>query len=116
MGIRVTALQFTPSVEVLYTKSFVEQFARKRQSSHTTQIVPVPSIAAEGSGPLRIPPASRWVCTSAIVPGAIHVVPPSVELKVCMTFTIVDRIGTTTVPLGCTRGWPPIRSEERRVG
>src|SRR5579863_5522564 len=103
MGMRVTALQFTPSVEVLYTKSLVEQlgFARNRQSSHTVQTVPAPSTAADGNGPLRIPPASAWNCTFAMVTGAVQVRPPSPEIKADMLFV---SMGTTTVPFGCTRG------------
>src|ERR1035437_6710247 len=122
MGTRVTALQFTPSVELLYTRSLVEQLERNRQSSQTTHTVPAPSTAADGSGPLRIPPASAWNCKFEIVTGAVQLSPPSLELKadmkavsVCPTTTTVS-IGTTTVPFGCTRGWPPIPFARFAVG
>ena len=36
------------------------------------QTVPAPSTAAEGSGPLRIPPASEWVWMFEIVTGAVQ--------------------------------------------
>src|SRR5271165_232516 len=125
MGMRVTAVQVTPSIDVLYTRSFVEQLAgivRKRQSSHTTQTVPAPSTAADGKGPLRIPPASLWTCMFEIVPGALQLSPPLLETKADMrvvkpvpTPTSVS-IGTTTVPFGCTRGWPPIPWARFAVG
>ena len=38
--------------------SFCEQLVRKRQSAQATKILPEPSISAEGSGPLRMPPGS----------------------------------------------------------
>src|SRR5579864_2186196 len=110
---RVTALQFTPLVEVLYTRSLVEQVRRNLQSSQTTHTVPAPSTPADGNGPLRIPPASAWNCTFEMVTAAVQVTPPSVELKADIAFV---SSGTTTVPLGCTSGWPPIPCTRSAVG
>src|SRR5208283_3468899 len=112
---RATALQFTPSLEVLYTRSLLAQLARNRQSSHITQTVPAPSTAAEGKGPLRIPPASVCACTRTIFAGADQLVPPFVELNAAIS-PASRRTGTTTVPLGCTRGCPPIPPAESAVG
>src|ERR1700704_2106197 len=106
MGTRAGALQVTPSIDVLYARSLVEHAERNRQSSHTTQTVPAPSTAADGNGPLRIPPASEWNCTLETVSGAVQLVPPSLELKADIPAPV--SIGTTTVPFGWTRGWPPI--------
>src|SRR4051794_37701345 len=57
------------------------------------------------SGPLRIPPASKWLWIDATVTGADQLAPPLVELNAEMPLV---SIGTTTFPLGCTRGCPPI--------
>ena len=113
LGMRVTALQFTPSVVVLYTRSLVEHSERNRQSSHTVQTVPAPSTAADGNGPLRIPPASAWNCTFEIITGAVQLNPPFLELKADMALV---SMGTTTVPFGCTSGWPPIPVAKFAVG
>src|SRR5215472_14083197 len=110
---RVTALQLTPSVEVLYTRSLVEQFARKRQSSQTVQIVPPPSTAAEGKGPLRIPPADAWNWILETVTGALQLAPPSADVNAAITPV---SIGTTTFPLGCTSGCPPMPLVKFAVG
>src|SRR5579885_3170563 len=113
MGIRVTALHVTPSLDVLYTRSLVEQLERKRQSSQTTHTVPAPSTAAEGSGPLRIPPASAWNWILETVIGALQLAPPSEELNEAITLV---SIGTMTVPFGCTSGCPPMPTAMLAVG
>ena len=58
IGMRAGFVQVTPSAEVLKTRSFEEQFVRKRQSAQTTYTVPLASISADGMGPLRRWPAS----------------------------------------------------------
>ena len=57
-GMRAGGVQFTPSLDVLRTRSFEEQLVRKRQSDQTKYTVPAASISADGNGPLRRFPAS----------------------------------------------------------
>src|SRR5688572_18347984 len=79
IGIRVTAVQATPSVEVLMTMSFAVQPDLNRQSCQTTYTLPDPSISADGSGGSRRPAATLcwdWLATST---GLDHDAPPSVE-------------------------------------
>src|SRR5579864_4659238 len=97
IGMRVTADQCTPSVEVLYTKSLLEHLERKRQSCHTVQILPAPSCAAEGSGRLRRPPASVCACTLEMVTSPDQLAPPLVEVNA----------DSPEVSMGCTSGCPP---------
>src|ERR1039458_2482281 len=51
---------------------------------------------------------------------AVQFSPPSFELnadiKAILLFTTTVSIGTTTVPFGCTSGWPPIPCAESAVG
>ena len=67
IGMRWTADHVVPLSDVTKTRSFVEQPARKRQSSQTTKILPPPSISAEGRGPLRMPPGSVFAVIDVIV-------------------------------------------------
>src|SRR5690349_23950056 len=79
-GIRCTAVQVEPLVEVVYTRSFVVQPARKRQSSQTRRILPSPEISAEGSGPLRRFPGSFAAVIDVIVKAFPNFTPPFVEI------------------------------------
>src|ERR1700735_1836405 len=101
---RVTALQVLPSEEELTTMSFSAQFLRKRQSDHTTNTLPAPSMLAEGRLGFRIPPASKWLSMLAIRWLLPQLLPPFVELKTSMP---PPSKGTITVPFGCTSGSPP---------
>src|SRR5439155_11157367 len=105
---RWTADQTVPFVDVTKTRSFVEQFARKRQSSQTTKILPPPSSSAEGSGPLRIPPGSTFAVIDVIVTAWPKLTPPFVEIVNPRAVSDALSSGTTTFPFGCTTGWPPI--------
>src|SRR5438128_8808311 len=108
MGIRAGSVHTSPSVDVLMTRSFDLQPRRNRQSDHTTYTLPAASISAVGSGPLRKPPAVLWSRIRAIVIGPVHDAPPFVDLKARTAFSNALSIGITTVPSGCTTGWPPI--------
>src|SRR6266496_5165915 len=104
MGMRVTALQVFPSVELLITMSLEEQPERKRQSDHTTKTLPPPSMLTEGKLGLRKPPATKWEEMPEITWLRPQLVPPLVELNTSMP---PPSNGTMTVPLGCTTGSPP---------
>src|SRR3954464_6348396 len=70
--------------------------------------MPVPSISADGSGPSRkLPPTGGWRIV-AIVVTALQLAPPLVELNAPMAVSFAFAVGTITVPLGRTTGWPPI--------
>src|SRR5439155_17281093 len=92
-------------VDLLITMSLAGQPDRNRQSDHATYTVPAESISADGSEPERSPPASVWCCTAETRTVDRQLAPPSMERN--------DRIwpplwiGTITVPLGRTTGWPP---------
>src|SRR5271169_3634726 len=103
---RVTVLQVLPSADELITISFEPQagLLRKRQSDHTTNTLPAPSIAAEGRLGLRIPPASWWLMMLAMAWLLPQLAPPFVELN---TSIPPPSKGTITVPFGCTTGSPP---------
>src|SRR4029077_10576866 len=101
---RVTLLQVLPSADELITMSFDGQPVRKRQSDHTTNTLPAPSIEAEGRLGLRIPPASPWLLMPAMAWLLPQLLPPSVELNTSMP---PPSKGTITVPFGCTTGSPP---------
>src|SRR5437868_6897322 len=106
IGTRRTSLQVTPSDEALKTMSFDAQFLRKRQSSHATYTFPAPSISALGSGDVRSDPATSAKREAEIVTALDHVPPPSVDRNAAsLPFRLSN--GTTTVPFGCTSGWPP---------
>src|SRR6202040_3381257 len=85
--------------------SLLEQPERNRQSCQATYTVPAPSSCADGRSELRMPPPSA--CTRGVATGtlAFHDAPPLVEVNDRMGPASV-RKGTTTVPLGCTSGWP----------
>src|SRR3954451_21356044 len=103
IGMRLTALQFTPSAELLKTMSFEVQFLRKRQSCHATNTLPAPSISAVGSGLVRRSPAAAEERIAEIVTARDQDAPPSVELNAASLPLRLSN-GTTTVPLGCTSG------------
>src|SRR5215472_13783843 len=65
---------------------------------------PAPSISAEGKLGLRRPPACPWLMILEMVTVLLQLWPPSVERNAAMA---PPSNGTTTVPLGCTSGWPP---------
>src|SRR2546423_12429829 len=107
IGTRETADQVRPSVEVLSTMSLALHPRRNRQSLQTTYTLPVPSISADGSGPLRRLPASVWSRTRATVTLLLQVAPPLVETNEMIAVSKAFAAGTTTVPFGCTTGCPP---------
>src|SRR5947207_5707812 len=110
IGTRLTADQLVPVAlsEWLRTMSLVLQDLRNRQSVHATYAVPAPSISAEGSGPSRRLPATRWWLIAALVVTALQLPPPFVELNAPIAVSLALAIGTITVPSGRTTGWPPI--------
>src|SRR5689334_22874375 len=108
IGIRTTVVQEAPSVDVLITMSLELHPLRKRQSCQTRNTLPAPSISAEGSGPVRRPPATVCLLTEAMVTGVLQVDPPLVERKARIDVSVALAIGTMTVPLGATTGCPPI--------
>src|SRR4051812_41264947 len=108
IGMRTTVVQVAPSVEVLITMSLELHPLRKRQSCQATNTLPAPSISAEGRGPVRRPPATVCLLTEAMVTGVLQVEPPLVDRNARIEVSLALAIGTITVPLGCTTGWPPI--------
>src|SRR5919108_2697309 len=101
------AVQVEPFVEVVYTRSFVEQLARKRQSSQVTKTRPAPSISAEGSGGLRKLPGLVAAVIEVIVVGLLQLAPPSVEVDTPSAVSLAVSIGMIAVPFGWKIGWPP---------
>src|SRR5271167_1562132 len=107
MGTRTTWLQCVPSLELLYTMSFALQPLSKRQSGQETYTVPAPSMAVEGRPALRNPPSSPLLGALAILTAAFQLWPPLVEVNADIP-PLKSAKPTTTVPLGCTTGLPPI--------
>src|SRR5437763_12500799 len=105
---RFTADQLVPLVEVLITRSLALQPLSKRQSYQTTYTLPDLSISAEGRSGARIPPATPNVLIVATVTVLLQLTPPFVDLKARTLPSKQSSIGTMTVPLGCTRGCPPM--------
>src|SRR5438105_3853706 len=110
---RFGSVQWMPSAEEINTRSLLPamgelQRASKRQSFQTTYTLPDLSISAVGSGPLRIPPGSppKRICAARTV--LLQVLPPSVDRKERIAVSKQSSMGTMTVPLGCTRGCPPM--------
>src|SRR3954471_12231002 len=106
IGMRFTALQFTPSDEFENTMSFDVQFLRKRQSCQATYALPAPSISAVGSGLVRSPPRKAEERTAEMVTARDQDPPPSVDRNAASLPLRLSN-GTMTVPFGCTSGWPP---------
>src|SRR3954452_11091774 len=106
IGIRLTALQFTPSAELLKTMSLAEHFGSNPQSSQATYTLPAASISALGSGLVRSPPEFGWNRIFEISNSFDQVAPPSVERNAPIVPLRLSN-GTITVPSGCTTGWPP---------
>src|SRR3954454_8176779 len=79
IGTRLTAVQVTPSCEVLNTMSLDAQPLRKRQSCQATKTRPVPSTSALGSAIARRSPATVCLLIADAVTDALHDAPPSVE-------------------------------------
>jgi hypothetical protein len=94
-------------VDVLMTMSLEAQLERNRQSCQTTWAVPAPSISAEGSGLVRRPPATVWRLTLDTSTVARQEAPPSTDRNERTWDWLALFIGTSTVPLGRTSGWPP---------
>src|SRR5260370_9323994 len=67
---------------------------------------PPESIAADGSGSSRNPPAAWRALTAATTTGAFQVAPPSLERKESISAEPSDQNGTTTVPFGWTNCSP----------
>src|SRR5919198_121887 len=105
IGIRLTALQCTPSDDVLRTMSFAAHPGSKRQSSHAAYALPAASISAVGSGLVRRPPEFGWKLILEIAVSLDHVAPPSLDWKAAMVPWRLSN-GTITLPLGATTGWP----------
>ncbi|MFI9158249.1 hypothetical protein [Kitasatospora aureofaciens] len=107
IGTRVTADQVLPSVVVEYTMSLAGQPERNRQPCQATWTLPLASISAEGRpSPSRRLPATadeETLATRTVEPQEL---PPLVEVKERIELPLVEN-GTTTVPFGCTSGWPP---------
>src|SRR3981189_542419 len=108
MGMRTTVVQVAPSVEVLITMSLEAQLVRKRQSCQTTYTFPALSISADGSGPVRRPPATVCLLTALIVTAEPPVDPPLVERNARMDVSVALARGPITVPFGETTGCPPM--------
>src|SRR4051794_6889104 len=98
IGIRTIVVQVAPSVDVLMTMSFAAQLVRKRQSCHTRNTLPAASISADGSGPVRRPPATVCLFTALTVTAEPQVEPPLVERNARIDVSVALAIGTTTVP------------------
>src|SRR5712691_772792 len=108
IGTRAIADQFTPSLDELKTMSLAGHPGSNVQSSQATNTLPAPSISAEGRGDVRRSPATRWKLMVAIVTALVRVAPPSVDPKAAiLARPSIDSNGTTTLPFGCTTGWPP---------
>ena len=60
-------------------------------------------------------PATPWEVSVATVCGPEYVSPPSFDTNVSTLLSDPLSIGTTTVPFGCARGWPPITLAEGTV-
>src|SRR5487761_1321844 len=86
--------------------SLLAQPARNRQSCQATYTVPVPSSCADGRSRLRMPPPSASTRGDATATLAFHDAPPLAEVNERIAPESL-RNGTTTVPSGCTSGWPP---------
>src|SRR5439155_12772587 len=97
IGMRWTADQVEPFVEVTKTRSFVEHPLRKRQSSQTTKIFPSPPISAEGSGPLRIPPGSVFAVIDVMLNAWPKLTPPFVEIVNPSAVSYALSSGMTTI-------------------
>src|SRR5947208_4454179 len=112
VGMRYGTVQLTPSEEEIITRSLVPMGALQadsnRQSSQTTYTRPDLSISAVGRGPERILPGSpsKRICAARTV--LLQLLPPSVERKERIAVSKQSSMGTMTVPLGCTRGCPPM--------
>src|SRR5205823_2708987 len=103
MGTRLTALQCSPSPELLRTMSFAVHRGSKRQSSQATYTLPAASISALGNGLVRSPPEFGWKLILEIGTSLDQVAPPSVDRKAAIVPRRLSK-GTITVPLGCTTG------------
>src|SRR5438128_2359923 len=77
MGMRCTADQVAPLVDVARTMSLAGQPVRNLQSCHVRYTVPAASISALGSGSERNPPATLWSACDATRTLEPHVAPPS---------------------------------------
>src|SRR3954451_1112513 len=110
IGTRATDDQLVPVAfrDLLNTMSLALQLPRKRQSAQATKPVPARSISAVGSGPSRKLPATVWCEIVAMVVAALHDAPPLVELKAPIAVSLALAVGTMTVPVGVTSGWPPM--------
>src|SRR5437660_46222 len=75
IGTRAGVDQVVPSVEVLNTMSLTAQPVRKRQSCQATYTVPSAATSADGSGPVRRPPATGWASAVATVVVALQLAP-----------------------------------------
>src|SRR6266700_6007214 len=65
-------------------------------------MLPTESIATEGSGSSRSPPAAALSLICATSTGTFQVAPPSDERKDWISFAESDQKGTMTLPFGCT--------------
>src|SRR5215470_15009925 len=81
IGIRLTADQVVPSVEVDITMSLAVPPGSKRRSCHTTNTSPSPLISAEGRAEVRKPPELAWVVRKEISTDASQDAPPLWDVK-----------------------------------
>src|SRR5712692_9882424 len=86
--------------------SLALQPVENRQSCQAVYTVPAPSISADGSGEVRRLPAFGCTLTCETFSDLSQLAPPFSEVKAAMVFCRLSK-GTTTVPFGCTTGWPP---------
>src|SRR5215470_5079333 len=112
IGMRFTNVQWMPSRDVGITRSLGVpgelQPTSNRQSSQTTYTLPALSISAVGRGPERSAPGSGAAKICAASTGLLQLLPPLVGLKDRSTVSKQSSMGTMTVPLGWTRGCPPM--------
>src|SRR5437868_444729 len=115
IGIRRGRLQVMPSDDEDKTRSSMPVLQRNsdRQSGQVTYTLPDPSMLAETRPPPRrlyggMPPFGPKKTSCPTRDGLLQVWPPSVDLIDRTVVSKQSEMGMTTVPLGCTSGWPPI--------
>src|SRR3989442_14195270 len=107
---RFGRVQWMPSAEEISRRSLVpaKQKFSKRQSVQTTYTLPDLSISAEGRSGERIAPGGPSLSSCVAITDLLQVLPPSMDLKDRIAVSTQSSMGTMTVPLGCTTGWPPM--------
>src|SRR6185436_14697515 len=104
---RVGGLQVVPSTE-LATKTALCVAPAAAQSCHATQMRPLASASADGSGNARKPAMPQEPATSATRTGAPHDAPPSLDVDAAMANRLSShRYATTSSPAGRITGNTP---------